>query len=662
MSGAQASVAGDLHPGRGARGRWRLGLRQRLTLMIFAVIGVILVGQTIVSLSNELTAADRQLSSEGTILAQSAASACVELMGGTHPQRFEPLIERIRAKVDLILVEVVDGGGRIVGHSDRRRIGRAARRPGALALVRPRPGVGVLWGEPPRYDVEAPIARGTEVVGAVRIAFRSPELARRAAGVLLVSGAMTAGWFLLGAVLAGLFVRRITRPLIALTEATQAMGLAEVGAEPESATPARRGPRYAADEIGDLQRAFDDLVERLRRARSRNAALVEQLTQLSSGLRQRVEQTTADLQRSTRYLEAVLGSMQEGVISCDRGGVIVRVNRAAMEQVAGLGEPRAGTTLAEIIPDGGALLDAARRAVAEERPQSIELERSAGRTRRTLVFELTPLAGQAGEALGVVVTVVDVTAQRQMEAQLRRHDRLISLGTIAAGLAHELGNYMHAIQGFSALLLQRIPPEDRRHAEVEAIHRENARAVELLDRFLQFARPREVLFVSAEIDDVVRSAIELSQYQLARGKVEVIDRLASGARVSCDVRLIEQVFINLALNAADAMMDRELRRLTVSSRRRGPMVEISVADTGCGIAAERRERIFDPFYTTKQSGGTGLGLAISHQIVDRHGGRIFVSGNATEGATFVVELPTEEPPGRRGTSTGGDDGGEDLVR
>ena len=248
---------------------------------------------------------------------------------------------------------------------------------------------------------------------------------------------------------------------------------------------------------------------------------------------------------------------------------------------------------------------------------------------------------------GGVLTFWDETERRRLDDTLRRQDRLASLGTLAAGLAHELGNHMHIIQGFAKVLLKRLAPDAEIRDDLEAIHEENRRAVDLLRRFLQFARPEDGRFLDAEVGALVRESLSFCRVELRAAGVTVEDHTADSGEapqtIRCDPHLLQQVFINLALNAADAMRERPDRRLVVTQLATAGGVEISFRDSGQGVPLGLRDRIFDPFFTTKPT-GTGLGLAIAARIITAHGGRLSLFSEPGAGATFVVALPSQTQP------------------
>jgi|GEM_PF-5089339 signal transduction histidine kinase len=629
---------------------WRTNLRRRLVISICLTIALILLGQTLVTLSEEMTAIDHGINSDGRVLAQSVAMASIELMGRSDERPFQHVIKKLGRQIDLVHAAIVDQNGKIVGHSDPSQIGKNGTRYGALSLARPAPGLIELVTGPMEYFVTAPIARGTEVLGFVEMRFRSNEGRKRAFWIIGSTGVMSLFWFVVGGTGAFFFVRRVTRPLGALAQA--AADISEGKLDEVSI----REPRFL-DDVGVLQVSFRKLVEDLKELDTSNRQLLAEQQSMNLHLQECVEEVTADLRQTTNYLRSVFSCIDEGVITVDMDGIIVQANRGAFRHLSGLGWPKKGTPLAGLLADGSELEAGMRRALEEEQKCVLEITAEAkaivGETAfpvlrglRELVFRLAPLRSAEGEVLGIVVSVDDQTENRRMEEGVRRSERLISLGTIGAGLAHELGNYMSAIKGFSHLALQQVSEGDPLRPDIEAIHEENSRAVDLLDRFLLFSRKGEVVFHDVVLDDLVRESVDMCRFQLKENGVEFVDELGLGeSTIVCDARLIKQVMINLILNASDAMTSREEKILVVHSEPHGDaQVLVQVKDSGTGIAAEHLERSFDPFFTTKDE-GTGLGLAISHQIVERHGGALSIESEPGKGTIVSVGLRTAGPKG-----------------
>lgn len=220
---------------------------------------------------------------------------------------------------------------------------------------------------------------------------------------------------------------------------------------------------------------------------------------------------------------------------------------------------------------------------------------------------------------------------------MKRAERLSALGQLSAGLAHEIRNPLASIAG-AAGILQRNVQRERKDAEcVEIISKECQRLNGLLTEFLDFARPRAPKYQATDLGAVVDGVMQLAAHAVGKQAVDLRQEIPPDlATVECDPELLKQVLLNLIINAVQATKNGgEVR---VSAGRHNDLLWIKVRDEGCGISEADRDRIFDPFYTTKED-GTGLGLAVAHQIVDQHGGILTAEANAGKGMTFSVSLP-----------------------
>ncbi|MFL5437215.1 MAG: sensor histidine kinase [Myxococcales bacterium] len=219
-----------------------------------------------------------------------------------------------------------------------------------------------------------------------------------------------------------------------------------------------------------------------------------------------------------------------------------------------------------------------------------------------------------------------------------RAERLATLGAIAAGFAHEMGNSLNVITGFNAVVLRELPADNPHRSDLEVIRRESARAAALLERFLFFARARSARPAPQSIEPVVRESVEVVGPAAAGASVKLevsIDRDLPLVHVDAD--LLRQAFVNLCVNAVQAMAPGG-GRLAVRAIRRDSEIAVEFEDTGPGVAADLRERIFEPFFTTKPA-GTGLGLAIVRQAAEANSGSVELDGSPGGGALFRVRLP-----------------------
>jgi signal transduction histidine kinase len=224
------------------------------------------------------------------------------------------------------------------------------------------------------------------------------------------------------------------------------------------------------------------------------------------------------------------------------------------------------------------------------------------------------------------------------DANLQRLDRLANLGTLSAGIAHEIKNGLVPIRTFIQLMLEK--SDDRELAVT--VERELKRIDSMVSQMLRFAAPKPAVVAPVRVKDVLDKSLRLLQHQIDEKMISVTrDYQAAPGTVDGDEAQLQQVVMNLLLNAVEAMTVNGVLTITTNpgqDQRDGPWLEIHVKDTGVGIPKENLDRIFEPFFTTKRN-GTGLGLAISQQVVAEHHGRIEAHSEADKGATFVIILP-----------------------
>ncbi|MDH3999332.1 MAG: ATP-binding protein [Desulfuromonadales bacterium] len=227
----------------------------------------------------------------------------------------------------------------------------------------------------------------------------------------------------------------------------------------------------------------------------------------------------------------------------------------------------------------------------------------------------------------------------EIEEQLRRADRLSALGELSAGMAHEIRNPLGSIKGTAEILREGVADDDPKLEFAEILIKEVDRLNRVLEDFLRFARPTPVETERFSLNQIVREVLDLTRQQATHNRVEVSWLEQPDLELSGRGEQIQQALLNLLLNALQAMPDGGT--LEVNSERAADTVRISIADSGPGIAPEQRERIFNPFVTSRES-GTGLGLAITQRIVQGHDGRIDLETAPGEGARFTIILPVGE--------------------
>ena len=224
--------------------------------------------------------------------------------------------------------------------------------------------------------------------------------------------------------------------------------------------------------------------------------------------------------------------------------------------------------------------------------------------------------------------------------QLKRADRLSAIGHLSAGLAHEIRNPLASIEGAVGILEQRELSEERRVEFLAILKKECRRLNRLLTNLLDFARPRRPNYQIVDVGQILSSVVSLAAHMASQSSITLrADVPSSLPPVECDPEQLKQVILNLTINAIQAMPDGG--EILLSARTKNSNILIQVKDQGCGIGPEDLDKVFNPFFTTKEN-GTGLGLSMAHQIVSQHGGILSGERNPDKGMTFSVLLPRQE--------------------
>ena len=345
--------------------------------------------------------------------------------------------------------------------------------------------------------------------------------------------------------------------------------------------------------------------------------------------------------RLREFSENILESLNDGLAVVNRDDRIVRWNRR-LEELYGLRhEDAVDRRLSDIFDQG--FFDTLRGA-RRESPDGAAIYRVALTTRhdpprRLLVnIAMTPLRESDGVISGTILVLEDISARVQLEEQLQISEKMASLGLLAAGVAHEVNTPLTGISSYTQMLLQGAAPDDPSTKVLEKIEKQTFRAAKIVNGLLNLARPAQVDSGPVDVNAVINDVLSLLEHQLRTSSIQVRKEMSAVSPVVQGIEYkLQQVFLNLFLNARDAMPRGGW--LTVMTRSGAESV-IEVADTGSGIPADQLSRIYDPFFTTKDIGkGTGLGLSITYGIVQEHGGSITCDSSVGQGTRFTLRLP-----------------------
>ncbi len=373
----------------------------------------------------------------------------------------------------------------------------------------------------------------------------------------------------------------------------------------------------------------------------------------NASLNQQAGVRTAELERLKDYSENIIESLTVGVAVLDTGGRIIGWNRV-LEGFFGRRKAEIlGQRLSSILdPETFAALFPSHTQEAYNLLSEIPIARPSGEKR---IFDVakTPLLDNKLESYGTIIVFEDVTDKIRLQQQLVTSEKLASLGLLSAGVAHEINTPLTGISSY-VQMLQKKMTDDHLAVVLGKIEAQTDRVSRIIKNLLSFARnPSDLAFHRVDLKDSLREILSLIEYKLKNMSIALDLDLQPVKPVWAQGERLQQVFINIILNALDAMPEGGRLRIALSETEAEAVIEI--ADSGTGIEERHLARIFDPFFTTKGVGkGTGLGLSISHAIIAEHDGRIAVRSAPGQGTCFTITIPKDldrrhrpkpEPPG-----------------
>jgi two-component system sensor histidine kinase AtoS len=471
----------------------------------------------------------------------------------------------------------------------------------------------VLWEETAErvLDIAVPVFIPNSELkwGTVRVGLSLERMywqIRRTQLVLVGIGGVA---LILGLVGAHVMASRITQPLGQLVDAT--IGAAEGDLN-------QRLDIHTRDEVEDLANSFNTMIREI----------LDQRMQL--------EQRFNEILELKAYNDIVLASMTNGLMTLDLDSRIVSANTAA-ESILGLkGKHWQGISFGDLWPEDNSFVRLLQKCLQSQtvcRNQEISLDTGEGE-QHTLMVNTSFLEDGRGKKLGMLVVINDITEVKALEAQMRQSDRLAALGTLSAGLAHEIRNPLSAIKTFVQLLPRKMSNPAFFDKFQTTVPRELNRINDLIESLLELARPPKLEFEMislsgclSQVEDLYRDKLEAANITLEISQEEALPEIWA------DREHLARALSNIVLNGLEAMPDGG--NLIIKAEELAGRVVLQFTDTGVGMEEATKDKIFNPFFTTKET-GTGLGLAMTHKIIQEHGGDIEVESSVGKGTTFTL--------------------------
>ncbi len=410
-----------------------------------------------------------------------------------------------------------------------------------------------------------------------------------------------------------LSAQKIVAPIVALKEGAERLGKGNLSF---------RLKESSEDEVGLLTRTFNWMADTL-------------------------HEREREIIRKGVEWENTFNSIKDIISLHDINGNIIRVNKAFIDKFDIPAQEVIGKNCSEIYHCNKPPwpLCPSLQTIITQKPYSIQIEEP--RLEGTYLVTASPLFDENKKLTGSIFVLKDITDQKRIEQQLYQSEKLAAIGELVSGVAHELNNPLTSVIGYSELIMSR-ELDEKTKKDIKKVFDEGRRAARIVQNLLTFAREHKPEKIFIDINTVLMSTLELKSYELKANNIEVTTDLSPDLpEAMADYHQIQQVFLNIINNTEYVMLEAHRGgHLTITTRlekgreQEDGKIVISFTDDGPGMAPENIDKIFNPFFTTKEVGkGTGLGLSICYGIVKEHGGRIYAKSQPGQGATFIIELP-----------------------
>lgn len=596
----------------------RTSLQTKASLFVTLIIIVISLISTYLFTSAHSRSKDKGLIARGTALSYSLSKAAEEGLINEDLDLIKKSSNIVRAP-DVILAQVFSDIWEAVDAYPLDRL-KEAPDPYAVGHFKEESSpVSIKTHD--GYDFYSPIFfKASEesppiTVGFVRIVLSSAAIQKELRKIVAVNVAVSAAITLLAIISINILIRRLViSPVMALYRSVSRF---KNGALPDDTVITQQ----PTDEIRELSREFYQMCLTVREKEKR---LID----------------------SEGRIKSLFERVEHAIFRLDQDGRIVEKNLRFEEMFGEVGR------LCEILAGEKKATDCLRSVLSENALHREEKVIDRDGNELSVLLSLYPETGEAGSVKGFDGYIIDMTDKKRLEERLLRSQKLEAVGTLAGGIAHDFNNLLTAIIGYSEIMLERVKDEDPLHQYADIIHNAAEKGAELTRRILNLARKEKMETKLLDMNESVRNSLELLQRSIPRN-IEIVTNLKESLpKIKADSSQMQQVILNLAVNARDAMPDGG--RLTVETDVEGMknggkqgsvgeergFVKLSVSDTGIGMDKGTQDKIFDPFFTTKEMGkGTGLGLYMVHSIVNNHGGYINLYSEPDRGTRFAIYLP-----------------------
>lgn len=615
----------------------RLGIKGKQVLGVTIIVGMVVVALSAIDLARVARVSLNESAARAELLANAIFHRAREVVReGVEPYQALAADDGLRSILEASLYSdsvtfaaIVDANGIAVVHVDRSLQGRPLRPGGDLALLLSRPQTAqmmALYSDQGRnLELRRPLLLGDVQLGSIRIGVSTlliRNALNRALAPALFTAAVALGVSVFGAIV---LAQLLLRPIHVIRSGLTRLGRGEFGVKLDLDQD---------DEFGELGTFFNTISEKISADRSQMAGQV------------------ANLESAVQLLE-------DAVAIVSPKGAVIFANPAFRALIPAVSP---GQLLKDHLPADHALQRLAEETLAMRQargPVAATFPVGRGETAERML-SAHPVNDAAGAPVGVMLTVRNLEYLAQVESTVRYSRKLAALGRLSAGVAHEVKNPLNAMMIHLELLRQKFmtkpaavgaaargrgagapepPPFDASDAlqHVNVIAGEIRRLDEVVQGFLKFSRPEDLKLQPITLSALFGEVIPIIRPEAERSGVQLVFECDGGIEVNGDPGMLRQAFLNLGLNACQAMPNGGVLRIACE-KARGSRVIITVADTGIGIKPEHLQRIFDLYFTTKE-GGSGIGLSMVFRTVQMHDGEIEVQSTPGKGTTFRVALP-----------------------